>query len=70
MTKSSKRFRNFVFGNINPLISKAGKGGLAVICTQKSEESYLITIRMICFLSSNIGKCKKWHEGRTGRDEN
>ena len=58
MTESSKGFRNCVFVNVSPLISKAGKGVLSLTNTQKSGESYLITIGLICTLSSNVGKCK------------
>lgn len=36
--------------------------------TQKSGESHPITIGMIFILSSNVGKCKKWHGNSFSRD--
>lgn len=68
MTESNKEFRNYVFANVSPLISKAGKSILSSMNTQKSGESYPITTGMICILSSNVGKCKKWYGNSFSRD--
>ena len=48
MIALSKGSRNFVFGNMNPLMHKARRSGLILINPQKNGESYMITIGIKC----------------------
>lgn len=60
MIKLSKGFRNFVFGNVNLLMSKERKSGFVFINIYKGRELYSIIIGMIGILFINVGKRKKW----------
>ena len=49
-------------------MSRAGRGGLALISTQKNGESYLIIIGIICTLIMLKNAKKKWNGSRISRN--